>query len=897
MNRTAFVISEKKTDYPMLVVDREGKIGEALAKELKNESLVIFVSKKAPQVLENIVHVPFLKKIPTIPDNTYSHIFIIDEKMEIGSELLKAFIKKAKNDNSSLNLVMNLNFASKVFIENLIDAYDKVKVIITGDIFKNDSIYDSQTSINKFILQIKSQGKIAIPGDGTKTTAPVYFDDVINGILETAFGVDEKSRIIYLFPKHKVTFLSLANMFRKNEPNLKIDFGKETTTRQEDLILAENGTYLLGDAYNLEERIKKIEFDNIATTENLEEAKNESKPYGEKKERIYNFKTLFLSLILLVLLPIVATLVFSLTGIGFLYAAKNSIEKNSFSPPRVLISFAAGSFAIAQESSTILMEEGGVLGQQGTLNGLVNNINSGKEISDSLVLLLDASDKIKTILAGKSHNPSSDFSSATVELKSALYTYNKEKQKGLIPQSIINKLSDSINIVSSTIDFWPDIFGFNGQRTYLILFQNNMELRPGGGFIGSYGILSVNKGAITNFNIYDVYDADGQLKGHVEPPYPIRRYLPSLHWYLRDSNFNVDFSKGAIASAVFLNTEMHQAVDGVIGVDLSFVRNILTVVGPVKVTDYNQTVNADNFFQVAQVHTEKDFFPGSTQKKDFLRTFYNSLQTKLSQGKNIPYLSLIQAISQSIYEKHILFAFNKANEQAAFAINGWSSSLVDERQSSNSMINDFIGINEANLGADKDNYYISRKVSQDVVIKADGSIGETLTISFQNSAKTNSVLGGVYKNYLRFILPLNTVVSKIQIDGQDQKIVPAITDPAIYEKTGFIAPDGLEVQKEDQEQNTLYGFLVNVQPQQSRSIRIEYTLPQKISLSLPEISYDLRFFKQPGVDSYPYNFSLNFPSSFKTLDSSSDVATKGNTALLSTQISRDRDISMDLTAK
>jgi hypothetical protein len=342
---------------------------------------------------------------------------------------------------------------------------------------------------------------------------------------------------------------------------------------------------------------------------------------------------------------------------------------------------------------------------------------------------------------------------------------------------------------------------------------------------------------------------------------------------------------------------MHQAVDGVIGVDLSFVKNILSVTGPIKVADYNQTVNADNFFQIAQTHAEKDFFPGSTQKKDFLRTFYGSLQTKLSGGKGISYLPLLQAVSESIYEKHILFAFNNVNEQAAFAINGWSSALVDERQSSVSTINDFIGINEANLGADKDNYYISRTVSQNVSIKSDGTIGENLTINFKNSAKNNSLLGGVYKNYLRFILPLNAGISRITIDGKDQKIVPAITDPAVYEKKGFVAPDGLEVQKEDQGQNTIYGFLVNIQPQESRLIAIEYVLPKKINLSQPEISYNLKFFKQPGVDFYPYNFSLNFPSSFKTLDSSSDVKTNGNVPALSTQITRDREVSVDLTAK
>jgi hypothetical protein len=818
--------------------------------------------------------------------------------MEISGELLKAFIKKAQNDNSSLNLIVNLSLVRRAFIDNFINEYDKAKVIITGDIFKTDTIYNSETGINKFILQAKTQGKVMIPGDGTKTTAPVDFKDIINGILEAAFGVDEKNKIIYLFPKHKITYLSLANIFRKIDPNLKIDFGKETNLQEYDLAAEVGGSYILGDEYSPEDSIKKIEFNNLIT-ESLESEKEVIKTpkYWEKIKIGYSFKTLLLSLILLILMPLITTLLFSLTGAGSLYMAKNGIEKDSFSSSKTLVSFAAGSFAIAQDSSALLMEEISVLGQGSVIDGLVNNINAGKEISGSLVLLFDATDKIKAILAGKSNNPSSDFSNASVELKSALYTYNKEKQNGLIPRSIIQKLGDSINIASSTIDFWPDMFGFNGPRTYLILFQNNMELRPGGGFIGSYGILSVNKGKIISFNIYDVYDADGQLKGHVEPPYPIRRYLPSLHWYLRDSNFNVDFSKGAIASAVFLNTEMHQTVNGVIGVDLSFVKNILSVVGPVKVADYNQTVTADNFFQVAQEHAQKDFFPGSTQKKDFLGTFYNSLQTKLSGGKDLAYQSLLQAVSKSIYEKHILFAFDNANEQAGFAINGWSSSLVDQRPSNDSTTNDFIGINEANLGADKVNYYISRNVSQNINIKSDGTINEVLAINFKNSAKDNSLLGGVYKNYLRFILPIGTQVSKIQIDGKDQKIVPAVIDPTIYEKTGFVAPDGLEVQQENEGQNTLYGFLVNVQPQESKTISIDYVLPQKINLSLPEISYDLRFFKQPGVDFYPYNFTLNLPAGFKTLDSSTDVKTSGNTANLSTQITRDREVSVDLTTK
>lgn len=105
------------------------------------------------------------------------------------------------------------------------------------------------------------------------------------------------------------------------------------------------------------------------------------------------------------------------------------------------------------------------------------------------------------------------------------------------------------------------------------------------------------------------------------------------------------------------------------------------------------------------------------------------------------------------------------------------------------------------------------------------------------------------------------------------------------------------MQKENQGQNTLYGFLINVQPQETKSIRIEYSLAQKIDLSQPEIDYDLKVFKQPGVDFYPYDFSLNIPSGFRILDSSPDIKSSGNTASLLTQISRDREVKISLVAK
>lgn len=891
MDRTAFVTTQKKQEHPILIVDKHGIIGLELAKQLKNESLVVFVSKKLPQELENVIHVPYLKKIPTIPDNTYSHIFLIDENLEITKDVLQAFVKKAKNDNSELVLCVWKQYLTEDFVNNFLFSYDKAKIAIYGDIFANNFVYNPHTQINKYIAEVKTLGKIKVPGDGMAETTIVYFDDVVFGILETLFAERGESRIFYIFPKHKITLLSLAHMFQKKEPNLQIDFTSPSEVKKDNSFVPDQGIYILGDTYDIEDKIKKIEFEKISLGETKEEP-----AYKEVKKHRINFKVIFLAFIFFLLLPLMSTLIFSLIGLNSLLALKSDVEKGNIFSSKPAAIFASKSFNIALASSGLLLDEASFIGQEDNVNQLINKITFGNDISQAAFSLIDSSEKFKNVFSGVSKNPSSDFLGASVELKSALFLYNKEKELGLIPASITDKLSDLINLSSSTIDLWPDMVGFNGQKTYLVLFQNNMELRPGGGFIGSYGILTVKNGQVLSFKINDVYDADGQLKRHIEPPFPIRRFLPSIHWYLRDSNFDVDYSKGAVASAVFLNAEVHQSVDGVIGVDLSFVKNLIAALGPIKVQDYNQTVSSDNLFQITQDHAQNEFFPGSTQKKDFLRSLFSSIENKISSDKSISYLNVIQSLSNGIYEKHVLFAFNNINEQAVFSVNGWASALVDERPVNDSQVNDFVGVNEANLGVNKVNYYITRSLSQSIDIQNDGSVLDSLTLAFKNTAPKNST-GGVYKNYLRFILPLGAKITKITIDNQEQKIIQPVTDPGVYEKKGFKPPSGLEVDSQTESENTVYGFLVILQPQDLRTIDLEYSLPQKLNLSEADFNYSLKIFKQPGIDFYPYDLSVSFPNSLKVLDAPDDVKVSGQNAILSTQITRDREVNIHLAPR
>lgn len=906
MSKPAQLLTEEKSallDAPILIVDKKGIIGGPLALRLSKDALVVFVSEKEPTQQElsspqspvNIIHIPYAKKFPTAPDNTYSYMFIIDDDIRLG-ESIPTFIKKAQRDKSSFVFVTYLRGKREDSI-NLVSEYKKTKLIFYGDMFgKNLPILEGPI-VNSFIYQAQELGKIKIPGDGTGELYPVFFEDLIEGILKAAFRQSSKCQIFYLFQKHPLTYLSFSNILKKQNPLIKIDFLKEKIEERDHFVWVEGGEYLLEDNYPIEQKIK-----DLNSRGGFAESREIEKDYpvlsrGKRPKRLVLF--LFL-LTFFLLLPILSTLLFSFLGAKTLSDANSAFDKGSLEKAKESATLSKTFFSTALSTSRVLIEQAKFIGRDGQTDSFLEKIEAGRKISFAASDLIEASLILKNILAGNISDSKKDFERFQAYIKDSAVLLEEIKVNESIPSPIIEKIKKEnmlISFVMNMQDKLPDILGMTDKKIYMILFQNNMELRPGGGFIGSYGMMTLDKGKITDFSIHDVYDADGQLKGHVEPPYPIRRYLPKEHWYLRDSNFDVDFVRSASSSAFFLNTETGQMVDGVIGVDVSFVKNLLYAAGPIYVSQYNETVNADNLFNLAEIHAEKDFFPSSRQKKDFLSFLFKAIQEKLSLKKNLPYLAIARSISQSLTEKHIIFAFSNPALQNISTVNGWSSSLRDDRKVTSSSINDFVGINEANLGVNKVNYLIGRSLSYDLKIEDDGTVLSKLTISYRNTSTSGSSQGGDYKNYLRLILPLGARISAISIDGILQKTGEAVTDPLVYEKKNFIPPEFLEVEKTEEERKTIYGFLTIVPVGSIKKIVVEYQLANKISQENPLISYDLKFFKQPGTDSYPFNFSLSYPSSYGTFSSSREIKDLNGLVSFSQSLSTDQNIFINLAKK
>jgi len=908
MDRPAFeVVEENKiSNANTLIIDKKGLIGIALAKKIKNLSSVVLVSFSLKD-LTDVIFVQYKRNIPSIPEGMYSHIFVVYRGEKEILESIDVFIKEAEKSKAKFIFILHLQKNSKNIAKEIASKYKNASVIFYGDLFGPD--YENQTEetsiVNDFLHGAKVTKKILIPGNGTEATYPVLLEDTVSGILEVAFGISKPSGIFLLFQKHAPTCISLAHIFHKIDPELKVDFDKRKDTGAKGNFSIPDGEYILEDNYPLEEKIKqvleKLFIDKpliIEDTANLSSSGLEEKKNSLATGFLFSF-LLFIAFAFI--FPVLLTFVFSLFGVYQLNASKNAIKKGDIEAASKSAYYANKLFGISQDSIVVVESELSLIGKKDLIVPFSNKIELAKEASFLLVDITDVLQKIKKTFTFSGNKSKENFVSGLNSLKKTIAYYQKTKAEGTSMALLAKDIDPLIHLTSGVIDVLPALIGFDGEKRYLVLFQNNMELRPGGGFIGSYGILTMNNGQAKDFSIHDVYEADGQLKGHIEPPFPIRRYIPLVHLYLRDSNFNTDFAKGASTSAFLLNQETGQMVDGVIGVDISFVKNLLKETGPIFVSDYNETVTSDNLYMLTQTHAEKNFFPGSTQKKDFLRSLFNSIQLNLSGKKNIPAVSIVKAVGESILQKHVLFAFSDQNIQNLFTINGMSSAIRDNRTDGDTIINDFLGINEANIGVNKANYFIRRKISQNVFIENDGKVSEKVSITYKNTATKDAWPGGDYKNYLRFILPKGANLLLISINGKEQKTTKAITDPATYEAKNFYPPKELEVERVEENGKTIYGFLIIAPINSFTTITASYDLPGKISLNEPLNSYDLMLFKQPGTEDDLYNFSLSYPDDIKMLKSFSSrgesLINKEGKINYSTKLTEDINFRFNFTRK
>lgn len=445
----------------------------------------------------------------------------------------------------------------------------------------------------------------------------------------------------------------------------------------------------------------------------------------------------------------------------------------------------------------------------------------------------------------------------------------------------LETLRQEVGYVADLVRLYMQIGGFGRQKTYLILFQNSMELRPAGGFIGSIGLALFSDGKLNNLEIQDVYTLDGQLKGHVDPPSPVASILGQEHWYLRDSNWNSDFTQSGKTALWFYEKESGKKVDGVIAVSTPLIIDLLRITGPIELSDYNDRITADNFYGKALYYTEENFFPGSTQKKDFLGTLSASLMNRLIRSSQKAPLDVGRALIAGFKRRDIMLYSPDSELQMLIDAYGWagrvpskSVCLSESIVKGSTCLFDFLSVVEANLGVNKANYFVKRQGLLQMYIGNDGQVASTTTLYFHNgSLDASSKGGGDYVTYLRMLAPEDTEIVSVVLDGVQISIASSedpVTIPIPYAQ--FLPKD-----------SETGGVGVAFKVPAGGDSKLEVRLRRQKTLTFTGDSfYEFLLQKQPGAGSIDFKTLVIYPIQWN-INQYTQTANRNEQALLGRQ--------------
>ncbi|MBU2577409.1 DUF4012 domain-containing protein, partial [Patescibacteria group bacterium] len=633
------------------------------------------------------------------------------------------------------------------------------------------------------------------------------------------------------------------------------------------------------------------------------EGKKEKTNRPLPKRIIFGITTYILLFIFFFCGPIFFSAATGFVGVKFLEKTKEGISSGDFSSSYDSSKSAEKYFKISTKTITVTGPFYALIGLGKQIQYLSDLIEFGSNLNDSAGNLLLAGARTTTLVRNFINGESSRWEEDLSEIKkNSTYAYEKaslsqsslerlEKafilaKKGDLYQelkSLIPQYREILLKSQSLISVAPDMLGITERKNYLVLFQNNMEIRPTGGFIGSYAILGVENGKLVNFEVFDVYQADGQLKGHIEPPEKLKKYLGEANWYLRDSNWDPDYPVSARRAQWFLDKEMHVAADGTIAITLEFAKNLLSVLGEVEVPEYGEIVNSENIFEKAEYYSELGTFPGSTQKKDFLGSLSRTLLGKIKNSGSKELTNVTGAVLKSAEEKEVLFYFNDPKIQQAVINLNWGGEIRNFNPKSNSgtVFSDYLYLNEANIGINKANYFVKREVDHSINIKEDGKVEEKLTLTYENSSPSDNWPGGRYKTYLRIFLPQGAKINSVlATDLQNSNL--------------WLPFDNLLMDESMGSGKSIFGFLVEVPIKTSRKIEINYELPQQIDFSNKLVSYLILSQKQPGAHLSTYNLEVRYPKDFVPVRVIPSAVVEEDRLLISSKLNKDLIFQIDL---
>jgi len=299
----------------------------------------------------------------------------------------------------------------------------------------------------------------------------------------------------------------------------------------------------------------------------------------------------------------------------------------------------------------------------------------------------------------------------------------------------------------------PPLLGYPTAQNYLFLLQNSAELRPTGGFIGTYGIVKVADGNISSFVTDNVYNLDDQATGlNISPPAPLTRYNKVNRWLFRDSNWSPDFPTAAQEALSFYRREggSERTLNGVIAVDPTFFASLLELTGPITIK--KKEFRADNLVEELQYITGVEYvYQGlsTSERKQIIGTLGQQLIEKLLKLPKEKYGKAWTVFQKNINEKHILVWVGDVHRQETLVDLGWAGNVRAPQ-------GDTVMVVDANLASLKSDPAVQRTLTYNVRKDGDELIAD-LTIRYSHTGKLNWKTTR-YRTYTRILVPRGSIL-------------------------------------------------------------------------------------------------------------------------------------------
>jgi len=284
----------------------------------------------------------------------------------------------------------------------------------------------------------------------------------------------------------------------------------------------------------------------------------------------------------------------------------------------------------------------------------------------------------------------------------------------------------------------PVLMGMDRPRTYLVLAQNNDEIRPTGGFISGAGHVRLDRGRIVEIQLSDSYAVDNFKQPHPDPPPALREHMGADLLVFRDSNWSPDFPTSAQVAQALYAQDQGIATDGAIALDMEAVRLLVAALGPLEVPGRPGQITAANVIAeikraweapTASADTvEKPTADWFKKRKDFMSEIAAAALARLLDGRQLDLLALGQAVLAMLDERHLQIAVADETVAALLAERRWDGALALPRQG------DFLAVVDANVGFNKANAAVKQEIGYRVAPEGDG-LTATLVVTYTHTAR------------------------------------------------------------------------------------------------------------------------------------------------------------------